>query len=141
MQFAIRTSKASHPRRTPGTALPVRKAARVQAVTCLAQLAPSRQAGNTQGVSSHRSQSPISSGDWGSTPTPLIIVKTKPTPLNKKNTKKISLNENSARSTSDLVTWPARPCTRCRLGWPLLRGPMMEMFLSFFFLLFSFCIL
>ena len=48
MQFAINTSKASRPRRTPGTALPVRKAARVQAVTCLAQLAPSRQAGNTQ---------------------------------------------------------------------------------------------
>ena len=64
LQFAIRTSKASRPRRTPGTALPVRKAARVQAVTCLAQLAPSRQAGNTQGVSSHRSQSPCSSGDW-----------------------------------------------------------------------------
>jgi len=39
LQFAIRTSKASRPRRTPGTALPVRKAARVQAVTCLAQLA------------------------------------------------------------------------------------------------------
>ena len=44
---------------------PVHKAARVQAVTCLAQLAPSRQAGNTQGGSSHRSQSPFSSGDWG----------------------------------------------------------------------------
>ena len=65
MQFAIRTSKASRPRRTPGTALPVRKAARVQAVTCLAQFAPSHQAGNTQGESSHRSQSPFSSGDWG----------------------------------------------------------------------------
>jgi len=38
--------------------------------------------------------------------------------------KKIALNENSARSTSDLVTWPARPCTRCRLGWPLLRGAL-----------------
>ena len=49
LQFAIRTSKASRPRRTPGTALPVRKAARVQAVTCLAQLALPRQAGNTQG--------------------------------------------------------------------------------------------
>ena len=49
MQFAIRTSKASRPRRTPGTALPVRKVARVQAVTCLAQLALPRQAGNTQG--------------------------------------------------------------------------------------------
>ena len=49
LQFAIRTSKASRPRRTPGTALPVRKAARVQAVTCLAQLAIPRQAGNTQG--------------------------------------------------------------------------------------------
>ena len=33
MQFAFRTSKASRPRRAPGTALPVRKAARVQAVT------------------------------------------------------------------------------------------------------------
>jgi len=44
LQFAIRTSKASRPRRTPGTALPVRKAARVQAVTCLAQLAQPRKA-------------------------------------------------------------------------------------------------
>ena len=41
-----------------------------------------------------------------------------------KKKKKISLNENSARSTSDLVTWPARPCTRCRFGWPLLRGAL-----------------
>ena len=49
LRFAINTSKASRPRRTPGTALPVRKAARVQAVTCLAQLALPRQAGNTQG--------------------------------------------------------------------------------------------
>ena len=40
------TSKASRPlpRRTPGTALPVRKAARVQAVTCLAQQAQPRKA-------------------------------------------------------------------------------------------------
>ena len=49
LQFAIKTSKASRPRRTPGTALSVRKAARVQAVTCLAQLALPHQAGNTQG--------------------------------------------------------------------------------------------
>ena len=50
---------------------PVHKAARGQAVTCLAQLAPSHQAGKTQGESSHRSQSPISSGDWGSPPSNL----------------------------------------------------------------------
>ena len=36
-------------RRTPGTALPVRKAARVQAVTCLAQLALPHELGRTQG--------------------------------------------------------------------------------------------
>ena len=49
LQFAIRTSKASRPRRTPGTALPVRKAARVQAVTCLAQLALPHELGRSQG--------------------------------------------------------------------------------------------
>ena len=49
LQFAINTSKASRPRRTPGTALPVRKAARVQAVTCLAQLALPHELGRTQG--------------------------------------------------------------------------------------------
>ena len=50
---------------------PVHKAARGQTVTCLAQFAPSHQAGKTQGESSHRSQSPISSGDWGSPPSNL----------------------------------------------------------------------
>jgi len=49
LQFAIRTSKASRPRRTPGTAVPVRKAARVQAVTCLAQLALPHELGRSQG--------------------------------------------------------------------------------------------
>ena len=49
LQFAINTSKASRLRRTPGTALPVRKAARVQAVTCLAQLALPHELGRTQG--------------------------------------------------------------------------------------------
>ena len=114
MQFAIRTSKASRPRRTPGTALPVRKAARVQAVTCLAQLALPHQAGKTQGeaATALNLHSPAVTGPPPTTQSP------------SKNKKKISLNENSARSTSDLVTWPARPCTRCRLGWPLLRGAL-----------------
>ena len=51
LQFAIRTSKASRPRRTPGTALPVRKAARVQAVTCHSQFVRPCQTGNSQGTS------------------------------------------------------------------------------------------
>ena len=76
LQFAIRTSKASRPRRTPGTALPVRKAARVQAVTCLAQLALPHQTGNTQGeaVTALNLHSPAATGhpsiQPGSTCTP-----------------------------------------------------------------------
>ena len=49
MQFAIKTSKASRPRRTPGTASPVRKAARVQAATCHSQLAQPRKAWENPG--------------------------------------------------------------------------------------------
>ena len=65
LQFAIRTSKASRPRRTPGTALPVRKAARVQAVTCLAQLAQPRKAWENPGRDSdHRSPAVTQADKW-----------------------------------------------------------------------------
>ena len=67
---------------------PVHKAARGQAVTCLAQLAPSHQAGKTQGESSHRSQSPISSGDWGSPPS------------NRSSTQNFSLNKKKKKNVS-----------------------------------------
>jgi len=78
LQFAINTSKPPAPvaLQGPGTALPVRKAARVQAVTCLAQLALPHQAGNTQGeaVTALNLHSPAATGhpsiQPGSTCTP-----------------------------------------------------------------------
>ena len=69
LQFAINTSKASRPRRTPGTALPVRKAARVQAVTCLAQLAQPRKAWENPGRDSDHHSPAVTQA----TPTPTLL--------------------------------------------------------------------
>ena len=49
LQFAISTSKPPAPVAPREQTSPVHKAARVQAVTCLAQLALPHQTGNTQG--------------------------------------------------------------------------------------------
>ena len=81
MQFAIRTSKASRPRRTPGTALPVRKAARVQAVTCLAQLAQPRKA----------RENPGRDGDHHSP----AVTQATPTPTQSKFLRKITKSRDS----------------------------------------------
>ena len=69
LQFAINTSKASRPRRTPGTALPVRKAARVQAVTCHSQLAQPRKAWENPGRDSDHHSPAVTQA----TPTPTLL--------------------------------------------------------------------
>ena len=72
MQFAINTSRASRPRRTPGTALPVRRAARVQAVTHHSQLAQPRKARENPGRDSDHHSPAVTQAT--PTPTPKLII-------------------------------------------------------------------
>ena len=69
LQFAVNTSKASRPRRTPGTALPVRKAARAQAVTHHSQLAQPRKTWENPGRDGDHHSPAVTQA----TPTPTLL--------------------------------------------------------------------